>query len=111
MLFSRTEKEEKNMKAKTYIDTIIKTNSCSMNTAEKLTKAMHREGLLHADLALRFRMLYGDFDYMPQTWLDGNYNQNIRPFYTGNFKNPEDILPQAAKATAAYEKHIADAGR
>lgn len=91
------------MKARTYIDTIIKTNSCSINTAEKLTNAMHREGLLHEDLALRFRMLYGDFDYMPQTWLDGDYKQNIQPFYTGSFKDPEDILAQAAKATEAYQ--------
>jgi len=94
------------MKARTYIDTIIKTNSCSINTAGKLTKAMHREGLLHEDLALRFRMLYGDFDYMPQSWLDGDYNQNIKPFYTGNFKEPRDILAQAAKATTAYESYI-----
>ena len=99
------------MKARTYINTIIKTNGCSINTTEQLTKAMHREGLLHQDLALRFRMLYGDFDYMPQTWMDGDFNQNVRPFYTGNFKEPGDILEQAAKATAAYESHIASAAR
>ena len=99
------------MKARTYIDTIIKTNSCSINTAEKLTKAMHREGLLHQDLALRFRILYGDFDYMPQTWMDGDFNQNVKPFYIGNFTEPGDILEQASKATTAYENHLASAER
>lgn len=50
------------MKAITYVNNIKKENACSILTAQKLTKALHREGIMDESLAVRFRPLFGDFD-------------------------------------------------
>lgn len=57
-----TGRKEKEMKAQTIINRIEKEQSCSIATAELLTKALHRENKLDANKAIRFRPLYGDFD-------------------------------------------------
>ena len=50
------------MKAINYICKIKSENACSIETAEKLTRALHRENLMNESLAIRFRPLFGDFD-------------------------------------------------
>lgn len=50
------------MKAINYVRKIEKENACSIHTAEKLTRALHREGVMDESLAIRFRPLFGDFD-------------------------------------------------
>jgi hypothetical protein len=56
------------MKASTYISKIQKEQICSIATAEKLTEALHREGLLDENLVVRFRPLFGDFDILEKSW-------------------------------------------
>lgn len=56
------------MKAATYISKIQKEQVCSIATAEKLTEALHREGLLDENLVVRFRPLFGDFDIVERSW-------------------------------------------
>lgn len=62
------------MKAVTYIEKIQKENCCSVQTAENLTKALHREELLDKNLIVRFRPLYGDFDILHKDWFTNHRN-------------------------------------
>lgn len=64
------------MKSSTILMKIKKENACSVNTAELLTKALHREGLLKKDRAVRFGVLYGKFDIV-----------NADFFETGEFES------------------------
>lgn len=50
------------MKVKTYLQKIKKENACSINTANNLTRALHREEKLNKIMAIRFKPLYGKFD-------------------------------------------------
>lgn len=58
------------MKSTTIIAKIADTQMCSIATAELLTKALHREGRLSLDRAVRFRPLYGDFDIVSADFAD-----------------------------------------
>lgn len=90
------------MKAATYINKIIRDDACSIHTAEKLTEALHREGLLHPHLALRFRPLYGDFDIVSAEWLKGNYNIRMTDWYLSPVEDPRQIPELAVNVTVLY---------
>lgn len=57
------------MKAITIIKKIEKNGKTSIAQVELLTKALHREGRLAEDSAIRFRPLYGDFDIVNADWM------------------------------------------
>lgn len=57
------------MKAITIIKKIEKNGKTSIAQVELLTKALHREGRLPEDSAIRFRPLYGDFDIVNADWM------------------------------------------
>ena len=86
------------MKAITYIKKIDKENACSIHTADKLSEALHRENFLHPDLVLRFRPLYGDFDFVEKSWFIGNE----KAFMSESFREPYDIIPFAHEASRQY---------
>lgn len=91
------------MKAATYIKRIKEDNACSIHTAEKLTEALHREGILHPDLAIRFRPLFGDFDVVHKEWLNGNDNVDMTSWYLNPFKDPDNIIPTAKLVNELYK--------
>ena len=62
------------MKTESYIEKIKRENCCSVHTAEKLNKALHREGLLEESLVLRFRPLFGGFDILHKDWFTNQRN-------------------------------------
>lgn len=90
------------MKSTTYINKIVRENACSIQTAEKLTEALHREGILHPDLALRFRPLFGDFDIVSAGWLKGNYNIQMTEWYLNPIDDPRKIPEYAESVTILY---------
>jgi hypothetical protein len=66
------------MKAATYIEKIEREQTCSIDTAEKLTRAAHREGLLESEKAIRFRPLYADFDIVnSDLFVTGEFNKDV----------------------------------
>ena len=50
------------MKSSTIMNRINAAQECSIATAELLTNALHREGKLDEEKAVRFRPIIGDFD-------------------------------------------------
>lgn len=52
------------MKAITYAKRIKERRATSVNEVEKLSRAMHREGLLDSEYELSFMPLYGKFRYV-----------------------------------------------
>ena len=90
------------MNAIDIINDIKKNNSCSLEIAENLTDAMHDEDLLHPGLALRFRFLFKDFDFLPSSWFKGDCSQDISDYYLGPFTNPDDILSKARETSIKY---------
>ena len=95
------------MKAKTYIEKIKKENACSIHTAEKLTEALHRENILHPDLSVRFRPLWGDFDIIETEWLHNGFNRTIDEddnleWYAKPFENPDLIINYARNVSNLY---------
>ena len=97
-----------NMKAATYINMIKTSGVCSIMTAEHLTNAMHREGLLHCDLSVRLRPLFGDFDIIPTTWLHGDHSRNIKPYYLGTTDDAAELIEMARKASILYSANRED---
>ena len=91
------------MKAATYIKRIKEDNACSIHTAEKLTEALHREGILHTDLAIRFRPLFGDFDVVHKEWLNGNDNIDMTSWYLNPFEDPDNIIHTAKLVNELYK--------
>lgn len=63
------------MKAITILNKIKEEEACSIAKSELLTKALHREGKLNKEQAVRFMPLYGEFDIV-----------NADLFKTGEFK-------------------------
>lgn len=92
------------MKAITYIRKIDEAGACSIHTAEKLTEALHREQLLHPDLVLRFRPLYGDFDFVHKSWFEGN----LDAYNSINFYGAYDIIAFAQDANREYMRTITE---
>lgn len=92
----------KTMKATTYIQKILAEGACSVATAEKLTEALHREGLLHPHLSVRFKILFGNFDIVETEWLKGNIKKTW--FYPIiEFPN---IITDCARATELYTPYF-----
>lgn len=50
------------MKANTILNRIKESEKCSISDIKKLTNALHREGKLSVDYAIRFMCLVGKFD-------------------------------------------------
>jgi hypothetical protein len=90
------------MKSETYIKKILAEGACSIETTEKLTEALHREGLLHPHLSVRFKFLFGTFDIIETDWLE---EKNERPwFYPINeFSN---IIATCVQATELYTPYF-----
>lgn len=105
LIINVTDEEEEpksETESTTYINKIIRENACSIQTAEKLTEALHREGILHPDLALRFRPLFGDFDIVSTGWLKGNYNIQMTGWYLSPIDDPRKIPEYAESVTILY---------
>ena len=90
------------MKAETYIKKILAEGACSIATAEKLTKALHREGLLHPHLSVRFKLLFGTFDIIETDWLEEK-NENPWFYPINEFSN---IITDCARATELYTPYF-----
>ena len=65
------------MKAMTYMNRIRESGHCSIHDAEMLTKALHREGLLAENQAIRFRTLFGDFDIVNADFKENGFDQTL----------------------------------
>lgn len=90
------------MKSETYIKKILAEGACSIATAEKLTEALHREGLLHPHLSVRFKVLFGDFDIIETEWLEG---KTERAWFYPVIEFP-NIVADCARATELYTPYF-----
>lgn len=88
-----------------YIQKITRENACSIETAEKLDKALHRENKLHEWLKLRFRPLYGDFDVVGnirKAGIDAMVKAPLVRFNTPSITNPAEIYQLCAMANELW---------
>lgn len=65
------------MKSETYLNKIQAEQACSIHTAELLTKALHREGKLSQDKAVRFSPLYAKFDIVNADFLTAGFREEL----------------------------------
>lgn len=66
------------MKAITILNRIKEKGSCCILDAENLTRALHREGKLDENKAIRFRPLYSCFDIVnADLWSSGQFNAKL----------------------------------
>lgn len=66
------------MKSSTIIKNAFTTNQFNIAKAELLTKALHKEGKLPKNQAVRFRLLQGDFDIVnADLFKTGEFNSSL----------------------------------
>lgn len=77
------------MKALNILKKIKLENTCSIATADQLTKAIHREHLLGEKEAIRFKPLFGRFDLVNADWRENGFDPR---FHHIDFEDVDDLI-------------------